>query len=230
MAQQRRQRETVFIIARLFVYFCPLIVPFSRCSHARSCRAIDRYRTAREGGGEESSISRLPFMNMTDGQEREGPEGEEDVDGDLPGRAGSRAPVGRRERTEPVVEGPRAEGLLAVRPDRGAARRPRCLPGRAGDGGRHVTLGLRRDPPDLADPGGLYRRKNTAGPYLSGLSGEGWQRGRARRRPPERPPPRRQTWSPCEFCRHAFRPRAVSEPRFLQYSRDVSADQPSPAE
>ena len=52
-----------------------------------------------------------------------------------------------------MVEGPRAEGLLAVRPDRGAARRPRCLPGRAGDGGRHVTLGLRRDPPDLTDPG-----------------------------------------------------------------------------
>ena len=96
-------------------------------------------------------------MNMTDGQEREGPEGEEDFDGDLPGQAGSRAPVGRRERTEPVVEGPRAEGLLAVRPDRGAARRPRCLPGRAGDGGRHVALGFRQDPPDLMDPGGLYR-------------------------------------------------------------------------
>ena len=216
-----------------------MIVPFSRCSQARSCRAIDRYRTAREGGGEESSISRLPFMNMTDGQEREGPEGEEDVDGDLPGRAGSRAPVGRRERTEPVVEGPRAEGLPAVRPDRGAARRPRCLPGRAGDGGRHVALGLRRDPPDLTDPGGLYRTAmehhgRAAQKHRRALSiwpiWRGVAEGEGETTSPGTPPPRRQTWSPCEFRRHAFRTRAVSEPRFLQYSRDVSADQPSPAE
>ena len=46
--------------------------------------------------------------------------------------------------------------MLAARPDRGAARRLRCLPGRAGDG-HHVALGLRQNARELADLGGLYR-------------------------------------------------------------------------
>ena len=62
----------------------------------------------------------------------------------------------RCKRTEPAEEGSRAEGLLAARPDRGAARRLRCLPGRAGDG-HHVALGLRQNARELADLGGLYR-------------------------------------------------------------------------